>query len=113
MVQAEGPARYGDALRSSAFRGLLVAHVLSVLGDQLTRVALASLVFDRSGSAALTALAYAGTYLPWALGATLLADLADRYPRRRVLLSCDLVRAALVAAMAVPELPLAVVALLG
>lgn len=107
------PARYSDALAVRSFRGLLGAQVLSGLGDQLTRVALASLVFDRSGSAALTALVYAFTYLPWVLGATLMADLADRYPRRTVLLACDLTRAVVVAVMALPGLPLWVLALLA
>ena len=100
------PARYSDALAVRPFRGLLLAHTLSSVGDQLTRVALASLVFERSGDAALTALVYAATYLPWIVGATLLSDLADRFSRRDVLLGCDLSRAVLVASMAVPGIPL-------
>lgn len=109
MDRADRPAHYRDALRVRAFRGLLLAHILSALGDQVARVALASLVFERSDSAALTAVAYAATYLPWALGATLLSDVADRFPRRDVLVVCDVTRAALLAVMAIPGAPLWVV----
>ena len=80
--------------------------MLSSVGDQLTRVALASLVFERSGDAGLTATVYAATYLPWIVGATLLSDLADRFSRRDVLLGCDAARAGLVALMAVPGISL-------
>jgi MFS family permease len=61
------------------FRGLWTAQVLSLLGDQLARVALTVLVFDRTESALLTGLVYAVTYLPWLLGGPLLSGLADRY----------------------------------
>ena len=37
-----------------------------------------------------------------------LAWLADSYPRRLVMIACDLIRAALVLAMAIPGMPLAV-----
>jgi len=42
----------------------------------------------------------------------LLGGVADRYPRRRVLIGCDVVRAGLLAAMALPATPLFVVAAL-
>ena len=56
---------------------------------------------------------YAAGYLPWVIGGLFLADVADRRPRRTVMVVCDAVRAVLVAAMAVPGVPLvALVALL-
>lgn len=90
------------------FRWLWAAGVQSQLGDQLARVALSVLVFERTDSALLTATVYALTFLPAILGGLLLGSLADRYPRRRVLIGCDLVRAALLAAMALPGMPLLV-----
>jgi MFS family permease len=84
---------------------LFTAHVISVVGDQLARVALVVLVYDRTGSAAFSALAYALTFLPALIGGPLLAGLADRYPRRTVMIVADLVRAAVVALMAWPGLP--------
>jgi len=51
--------------------------------------------------------------VPWVIGGLFLADVADRRPRRTVMVACDAVRAVLVAAMALPGMPLlALVALL-
>ena len=95
-------------LRVREFRYLWAAELTSVLGDQLARVALAVLVYARTSSASLTALTYALTFVPAILGGLLLSGLADRFPRRRVLVVTDLVRALLAAGMAVPGLSLPV-----
>jgi len=105
-------ARWRDVFGHAEFRALFVAGVLSVAGDQLARVALSVLVFDRTQSAGLTALTYALTYVPDLLFGPLLAGFADRFPRRTVMIVTDLARAILVAAMAIQALPLAVVILL-
>ncbi|MDX6250047.1 MAG: hypothetical protein QOF10_3407 [Kribbellaceae bacterium] len=105
-------ARWRDVFGHAEFRALFLAGVLSVAGDQLARVALSVLVFDRTESAGLTALTYALTYVPDLLFGPLLAGFADRYPRRRVMIITDLARAVLVAAMAIQALPLVVVILL-
>lgn len=105
-------ARWRDVFGHAEFRALFVAGVLSVAGDQLARVALAVLVFDRTESAGLTALTYALTYIPDLLFGPLLAGFADRFPRRAVMILTDLARAILVAAMAIQGLPLLVVILL-
>ena len=94
------------------FRVLAVAGLLSAVGDQVARVALSVLVYDRTSSALLTALTYALTFLPAVVGGPLLAGLADRLPRRRLMVTVDLLRAGLVAAMAVPALPLPVLLVL-
>ncbi len=100
------PATFRQAFAVGEFRALLSALLLSVVGDQFARVALAVVVFERTGSAGLTALTYGLTYLPDLVGGPLLSGLADRYPRRAVMIVSDLGRAALVAAMAVPGMPL-------
>lgn len=97
LVTAAG---YGEALRHGEFRGLVVSQVLSELGDQLARVAIASLVLARSGSVLLTALTFAVTYLPMTLGSALLGSLADRLPRKRVLLAADVARAVVIGVLA-------------
>ncbi|MGW4114371.1 MFS transporter [Actinosynnema sp. NPDC004786] len=94
------------------FRVLWSAAVLSTVGDQLARVALSVLVFQRTGSAAWTALTYALTMLPALVSGVLLSGLADRYPRRTVMVVADAVRAVLLAVMAVPGVPLPLVAAL-
>ncbi|HLH59041.1 MAG TPA: MFS transporter [Streptosporangiaceae bacterium] len=101
----ETQATYREVFAIREFRGLWVAQVLSYAGDQFAQVAIAILVYHRTGSALLTALAYALTYLPPIAGGPLLSGLADLFPRRRVMIICDLVRAGLVALMAIPSLP--------
>src|SRR2546427_98864 len=98
--------RFTDVLRVREFRALWIADAQSGAGDQLARVALSLLVFERTSSSALTALTYALTFLPALVGGALLSGLADRYPRRTVMIVCDLLRAGLVGLMALPQLPL-------
>lgn len=102
---AERP-RFRDVFAIREFRAIWAAELLSVLGDQLARVALAVLVFDRTSSASLTALTYALTYIPAMLGGVFLSGLADRYPRRDLMVVTDLVRTVVAGAMALPFLPL-------
>ncbi len=45
-------------------------------------------------------------FLPWAIGGPLLAVVADRFPVRRVVVSCDVARALLIGAAAIPGMPL-------
>jgi MFS family permease len=82
------------------FRYLWLAQVLSVLGDQLARVAMTVLVYDQTRSAFWAAVTYAVTLVPWLLGGLALSGLADRLPRRGVMVACDLARMVLVAVMA-------------
>jgi truncated hemoglobin YjbI/predicted MFS family arabinose efflux permease len=64
------------------------------------------LVYARTESPLLAALTFAIGYLPWLVGGPLLSALADRFPRREVLISTDAARAVLVALMALPGVPL-------
>ncbi|WP_127784416.1 MFS transporter [Rhodococcus sp. X156] len=109
---ATSPPTFGDVLRVREFRWLWFADIQSMFGDQLARVALSVLVFSETGSGILTAGVYALTYLPALLGSILLGTLADRLPVRRLLVGGDLLRAGLLALMALPSMPLAVVAAL-
>ena len=88
------------------FRALWAAQLLSVIGDQLARVALTVLVYDRTRSALLAAITFVASIVPTFVGGVTLAWLADRYPRRGVMIACDLVRCGLVLLMVIPGLPL-------
>jgi MFS family permease len=101
----ERQASYREVFAVREFRALFVAQVLSYAGDQFAQVAIAILVYNRTHSAFLTGLAYALTYLPPIIGGPLLSGLADRFPRRLIMIVCDLIRAALVAGMAIPGVP--------
>ncbi|GAA1298381.1 MFS transporter [Saccharothrix xinjiangensis] len=107
-----GPVRLRAVLANREFQALFAAQLLSVVGDQLARVALSVLVYQRTASAGWTAVTYGLTYLPDLVSGPLLSGLADRYPRRAVMVATDLARAALVGVMAVPDLPLWVAAVL-
>jgi len=69
-------------------------------------VALTVLVYQRTASPLLSALTFAIGHLPWLLGGPLLAALADRLPRHRVLIGADISRAVLLVGMAIPGTPL-------
>jgi MFS family permease len=94
------------------YRALWVAQLLSVVGDQLARVALTILVYDRTGSAVLAAVTFAASVVPTFLGGVTLAWLADRYPRRQVMIACDLIRCGLVLVMAIQGMPIAAMVML-
>src|SRR5713226_4738527 len=88
-------ATFRDVFAIGEFRALWLAQVLSVAGDQLARVALTLLVFDRTGSALLAAVTFAVSVVPAFIGGLVLSGLADRLPRRRVMIACDLIRVVL------------------
>ena len=111
-MATDSPVRYRVLFGNPEFRALFFAHSMSVAGDQFARVALSVLVFDRTGSPAWTALTYGLTFLPDLVGGPLLSGLADRHPRRGLMVTTDLARAALVAVMALPFAPLWVVCVL-
>ena len=99
---------YGTLFANSEFRALWLAQILSVLGDQLARVALTVLVYDRTRSPLLASITFAASVLPVFVGGLALSGLADRLPRREVMIACDLARLALVLVMAIPGVPLLV-----
>jgi len=98
---------FREVLAVREFRALWASQILSVGGDRLALVALTLLVYDRTRSPLLAAAAYAAGYVPWVIGGLLLSGLADRLPRREVMVACDTIRALLVTAMLVPRVPVA------
>ncbi|MFF9841519.1 MFS transporter [Streptomyces sp. NPDC013740] len=114
-VPAPAPARepeaaapgYAAVLAVREFRFVFVAHLLSLLGVVVSELALTVLVYDLTRSPLLSSLTFALGFLPYLLGGTLLAGLADRHPPRRVLVVCDLVCAGCVALMVAPATPVA------
>ncbi len=102
-----GKVRFGELLALGEFRALWLAQIGSVLGDQLARVALTLQVYARTHSALLAAVTFAASVVPVFVGGVLLSGLADRYPRRRVMIACDIIRIVLVLAMTLPHLPIA------
>jgi len=99
-------ATFREVFGVREFRPLFGTFLLSTIGDELARVALTVLVYQRTESPLLSAATFAISYLPWLLFGPLLSTLADRFPRHRVLIASDAARAGLVALMAIPGTPL-------
>jgi len=89
------------------FRAVFAAHLLSTLGVVVCEIALSVLVYQRTGSPLLSALTFALGLLPYAFGGLVLSAVADRFPARRVLVTCDLLCACLAAGLLLPGLPVA------
>lgn len=103
---------YRDVFSVLEFRAMWLAELQSVAGDQLARVALSVMVFNHTGSAALTGLTYALTFVPSLLGGVFLTGLADRFPRRELICWIDAFRGCLVVLVAVPGMPFVVLCVL-
>jgi MFS family permease len=99
-------ATFREVFAVREFRPLFGSFLLSTIGDELARVALTVLVYQRTESPLLAAVTFAIGHLPWLLGGPLLSTLADRFPRHRVLIATDAARAVLVALLAIPGTPL-------
>jgi MFS family permease len=102
VTDGDSRASYRSVFAVREFQALFYAQVVSVLGNVIAQVALAVLVYDRTGSSLLSALTFTLGFLPFLIGGTLLAGVIDRLPPRRTLVSCDLVSALVVGLMVLP-----------
>ncbi|MFJ1674904.1 MFS transporter [Streptomyces sp. NPDC088251] len=102
---ATAPRGYRAVFAVREFRAVFAAHLLSLLGVVVSELALTVLVYGLTGSPLLSALTFALGFLPYLVGGTLFAGVADRYPARRVLVTCDLICAGCVAVMVLPGTP--------
>src|SRR3954453_15560257 len=96
--------RLPAGLKSRPFRRLAAALAASQVGDWLYNVALLSLVFERTGSAAWGALTTAARRSPIVALGPLGGVVADRFDRRRVMIACDLVRLAVMCLLGIVAL---------
>ena len=95
-----------DLVGLREFRAMWIGSTASTAGDQLAAVALSLLVFERTQSAAWTALTWSLTLFPPLISGPLLGWVADRFPRRTVMVTTAWSQAVLMAAMAIPGMPL-------
>ena len=92
-------------LRNEAFRKLWLSQVVSEVGDWSARLALTTLMYERTRSATWAAVMAVSALLPMLGPGQLLASFADRIDRRFILVTADLVRAAIFVVLAVVTLP--------
>jgi MFS family permease len=79
-------------VRNRDFRRLFLASVVSLAGDWFSFVAVASLVTELTGRAGAPAFVYAATVLPVFLASPIAGTIADRFDRKRILITADLAR---------------------
>jgi MFS family permease len=91
---AESAQSFGEVFRNRDLRRLQLAWAGSLIGNWSYFVALAVYAYDQGGA---TAVGLVGVIrmLPAALASPFLGALADRYPRKIVMVAADLIRAAL------------------
>ena len=110
--EASAPS-FRSVLALREYRGLWLAQITSLVGDQLAKLAIAILIFRQSHSPLLAAVSYAVSYLPSLVVGPAAGLLTDILPRRRVLIVCDLARVLVILAMCVPGEPIAVLLVLA
>lgn len=96
---------YGAVLRGPGFRLLFAGQALSQLGDWVNRVALLLLVYRLTGREAAVAVVLLAQALPRALVLPFGGVLADRWPKRRLMIATDLLRAALALSLLLVDAP--------
>lgn len=88
-------------MRSSpAFAGLFAAIGVSSLGDPLTRVATLVAIYSATGQAGAVALGFIAQALGTIVMSGALGGIADRFSRRRLIVVLELLRAAILVALA-------------
>jgi dTMP kinase len=88
-----------ELLRLRDFRRLLIGQAISLLGDWTGTIALMYFVLELSGSTTAVGGILVLRLLPSAVGGPLAAQVVGRWNRRRVMLTSDLVRAAMSVAL--------------
>jgi MFS family permease len=110
---AERTATFREVFVIREFRALYLASTLSWIGDSLARAAVTALIYQATGSVIASAAGFAISYAPWLVGGPLLVALAERHAYRSVMILCDVLRMAIMGAVAIPDLPpLAILGLL-
>ncbi|MBQ1052075.1 MFS transporter [Micromonospora sp. C51] len=97
---ADRQATFRDVFAVAEFRVIFASYGIFIIGETVKMLALSVLVYERTGSGLLAALAYVTGFLPHALGGLFLLALADRWPARALIVGYDLVRLAVVAVLA-------------
>ena len=98
MSTKEGTIR--AALGYPAFRSLLAGLAVSQVGDWMYNLALVTLVYQRTGSALWAGVATAARVIPLVVLGPVGGVIADRFGRRGVMITCDLVRLVLMLGLA-------------
>jgi MFS family permease len=108
VTTTEHTASYREVFAEPRFRVLFASRGVAIAADTLRIFALSVLVFARTGSPLLSALAFAAGFLPQIVGGVLFGALTDRLPGRLLMFIGYLLEAALAVLLALVHLPVAV-----
>lgn len=89
---------------SRPFRRLLASTVISQFGDWSSRIALAVLMFQKTDDPRLVGAIAVAFVLPWLGIGQILTAWTDRFNRQETMVTADLIRASLFAAIAIVDL---------
>src|ERR1700730_358747 len=85
-------ARPSSVFHSSAFSRFYAGQALSYLGDGLRTLAVPLLVFHLTRSATAVGWTWGLEVLPYAVVSLIAGSLGDRVDRRRLMITCDVLR---------------------
>jgi hypothetical protein len=100
---------YRELFTVAGFRALFLVLSASMAASTIAGLALATLVFDRTGSPLLSAVSMFGPSLAHVLGATVFMSAADRLPPRPALTGMAVVWCLTALLVAVPGIPVPVI----
>lgn len=83
----------GSVLRVPKYLPIFLVSALSLWGDNIARITIAAIVFERTRSPLATATTLAVSLLPTVFGRSLLGPIVDRLPYKYVLVGAHLLRA--------------------
>ncbi|MEV0594617.1 MFS transporter [Nonomuraea cavernae] len=107
------PVPYRDVFAVGVFRALFVGQTLMVISEAMKMLALSLLVFARTGSPLMAAVAYMAGMLAYIVGGTMLLSLADRISTRPLLVTFHLVRFGVIGLLAFVVLPVPIMLILA
>lgn len=98
-------ATFADVFAVPEFRTVFASFGIFMIGETVKMLALSVLIYERTGSSLIAALAYVAGFLPHALGGIFLLSLADRWRPRVLMVGYDLIRLVMVVVLAAGVLP--------
>ncbi len=96
---------YGRLLGGRDYRLLFAGQAISQLGDWMSRIGLLVLAYRLTGTGLAVALIMLAQVLPRVFVSPIGGLLADRYPKRRMMIALDLGRAALAGSLVLADSP--------
>ncbi|MFJ2895280.1 MFS transporter [Streptomyces sp. NPDC087218] len=106
-VLGKGRATYREVLAEPRFRLLFSTRTVAITADSLRITTFSVLVFEATGSALLSALAFGIGFLPQLFGSLLLGSLADRLPPRALIAGGYALECAAALLLALVRMPIA------